>query len=343
MKHVLNTLYITTPKAYLQKEGETVVIRIEDALVRRVPIHTLGSIVCFGSVGCSPYLMELCAKKGVGITFLTEHGRFLCRVVGPTTGNVLLRRTQYEWSGNEERSVSLARNIIIGKLSNLRSIILRAGRDHGNEANTTALEKAAEDIRWTILRLERAESLDELRGLEGDGSRAYFSVFDHMIVMDKEAFFFHGRSRRPPRDNVNCLLSFAYTLLLHDCRSALETVGLDPQAGFLHRDRPGRPSFALDLMEEFRGPLADRLVLSLINRQQLKAEDFEASMAGGVTLKDDARKTVLVTWQKRKQEEIQHPFLAEKMKIGLLPHVQAQLLSKYMRAELDAYPPFIRK
>jgi len=287
--------------------------------------------------------MELCAKNGVGITFLTEHGRFLCRVVGPTTGNILLRRSQYEWSGDEQQSVQLARNIIIGKLSNLRSIILRANRDHGNELNSTALEKSAEDIRWTLLRLERTESLDELRGLEGEGSRTYFNIFDHMIVMEKEAFFFHGRSRRPPLDNVNCLLSFAYTLLLHDCRSALETVGLDPQAGFLHRDRPGRPSFALDLMEEFRGPFADRLVLALINRQQVNGSDFEVSVAGGVTMKDDARKSFLVAWQKRKQEEIHHPFIGEKVKIGLLPHVQAQLLSKHFRGELDAYPPFIWK
>ncbi len=343
MKHVLNTLYITTPHAYLSKEGETVLVHLDDEIKKRIPIHTLGSIVCFGATGCSPYLMEMCSDRGVGISFLSDTGKFLARVVGATTGNILLRRKQYELSGADGSSVPIARSIVLGKLANYRLLLQRANRDHATEDNSAEYERAVEQIRWCILRLERAETLDVIRGLEGDGSKAYFSILDHLITANKEAFFFHGRSRRPPRDNVNCMLSFTYTILLHDCRSALESYGLDPQAGFLHRDRPGRPSLALDLMEEFRGPIADRLVCTLINRQQVKPDDFKQSIAGAVTMNDDARKTLIIEYQQRKQEEIQHPFLGEKVKIGLLVHLQSQLLAKHIRGELDSYPPFIWK
>ena len=341
MKRLLNTLYVTTPKAYLSKEGETVVVRIGEDEKRRIPIHTLGSIVCFGSTGCSPYLMEMCSERGVGITFLSDSGRFLSRVTGPVTGNIHLRREQYRLSGDALESIPIARSFVLGKLSNLRLSLQRANRDHGTDENTQAIDFAVENIRWSILKLDRAESLDEIRGLEGEGSKHYFGVFNHLITAGKEAFFFHARSRRPPKDNVNGMLSFAYTLLLGNCRSALESAGLDPQAGFLHRDRPGRPSLALDLMEEFRGSFADRLVCTLINRQQVKADGFNHSIAGGVTMDDATRKTLIVAYQQRLQEEIQHPFLGEKIKIGLVFHVQAQLLAKHIRGELDAYPPFI--
>lgn len=343
MKRLLNTLYVTTPGAYLSKEGETVVIKLDDETKKRVPIHTLGGIVCFGSVGCTPYLMAMCVENGIGLTFLTEHGKFLARITGRTTGSILLRRKQYERSGSDSDSLPIARSMVLGKLANYRSILQRANRDQQANENTPAIETAIEQLRWSILCLERLESLDELRGIEGEGSRQYFGVIDHLISVNKDAFFFHGRSRRPPRDNVNCMLSFAYTLLMSDCRNALESYGLDPQAGFLHRDRPGRPSLALDLMEEFRGPIADRLVLSLINRQQVQASDYKQDTAGSVTMSDDARKQFLIAYQERKQDELLHPFLEEKVKVGLLPHLQAQLLAKHIRGELDSYPPFIWK
>jgi len=343
MRRLLNTLYVTTQGAYLHREGETVLVRHEQDTKLQVPIHTLGGIVCFGQVSCSPPLMGLCAERGVGLSFLTEYGRFLARIQGPVSGNVLLRREQYRRAGDEPASASLARAILIGKIANCRTVLLRAARERPGQTAAGPLDDAAKRLARDLEALTRAPTLDAVRGLEGDAARAYFSVFDHLITANKDHFFFRERSRRPPLDNLNSLLSFLYTLLVHDVASALETVGLDPAVGFLHRDRPGRPGLALDLTEEFRPVLADRLALSLVNRQQVAPNGFRTSESGAVLMDDDTRKEVLVAWQKRKQEEIQHPFLEERVPFGLLPFVQAMLLARCLRGDLDGYPPFLWK
>lgn len=343
MKRHLNTLFVTTQGAYLAKEGETVAVRVEKETKLRLPIHTLDGIVCFGQVGCSPFLMGFCGEKNVAISFLTERGRFLAQVQGPVSGNVLLRREQYRQADDDERSADMARAVLTGKLANSRTVLRRALRDHSEKLNTHALQDATQRITSALERMQTNQPLDRIRGLEGDAAHAYFSVFDHLILAQKEGFIFHDRNRRPPLDPVNCLLSFIYTLLLHDVRSALESVGLDPAVGFLHRDRPGRPSLALDLMEEFRPFLADRLVLSLINMNQVQKNGFKAMENGAVLMEDDTRKTVLVAYQKRKQDEIYHPFIEEKVTIGLLFHIQALLLARCLRGDLDGYPPFIWK
>ena len=343
MKKLLNTLYVTTQGAYLAREGETVQVRVEKETKLNLPIHTLSGIVCFGQVSCSPFLLGLCAERGVGVSFLTEYGRFLARVQGPVCGNVLLRRQQYRWADDEARSVELARSVLIGKIANSRAVLRRAVRDHGEKPGAADLESAAGRLRFSLDQLAVTQTLDGLRGVEGESAATYFAVFDHLITSQKEEFQFHERSRRPPLDKVNCLLSFLYTLLMHDVRGALESVGLDPAVGFLHRDRPGRSSLALDLMEEFRPVLADRLALSLINLGVVKKSGFTQSESGGVTMDDDTRKALLVAYQKRKQEEILHPFLNEKMAIGLLPFAQALLLARHVRGDLDGYPPFLWK
>ena len=341
MKKLLNTLYVTTQGAYLGREGETVAVRVEKETRLQVPIHTLSGIVCFGQVSCSPFLLGLCAERGVGVSLLTENGRFLARVQGAVSGNVLLRRQQYRWTDDEERSADLARSFLVGKIANSRTVLQRALRDHAEKPGSDGLEEASARLRFSLDQLSTAKSLNALRGIEGDAAGAYFGVFNHLITSQKEEFQFHERSRRPPLDKVNCLLSFVYTLLMHDIRSALESVGLDPAVGFLHRDRPGRASLALDLMEEFRPVLADRLVLSLINLGVMKQSGFCQAESGGVTMETDTRKALLVAYQKRKQEEINHPFLNEKMEIGLLPFAQALLLARHVRGDLDGYPPFI--
>ncbi len=343
MKKLLNTLYVTTDGAYLAKEGESVVVRVDHEVKLRVPIHSLGGIVCFGQVSCSPYLMAFCAKRDVTITHLSQYGRFLARVEGPTSGNVLLRRAQYRRADCEEDAVGIARAVVIGKVANARKVLQRGLRDHDANKGLEGVEENVRRLGYCLRKLQNDMPLDALRGVEGDASKAYFASFDALITSQKDGFEFRGRNRRPPMDNVNCLLSFIYTLLVHDCRSALETVGLDPQVGYLHAERPGRPSLALDLMEEFRAPFADRLVLSLINRQQVKPAGFEQSEAGGVSMDDKTRKEVLVAYQKRKQEEIEHPFLGEKTRIGLLFHLQAMLLARYLRGDLDGYPAFLWK
>lgn len=343
MKRHLNTLFVTTQGAYLAKEGESVVVRVEKETRLRVPIHSLSSIVCFGQVSCSPFLMGFCAEKSVCMAFLTERGHFLARVEGGTSGNVLLRREQYRASDCPDRCNDLARSVVTGKLLNARNVLLRAGRDHGDKEGVEQLGHAAQRLARQARSLRNAESVDAVRGVEGDASHTYFNVFNKLITSQKDAFVFEGRSRRPPKDNVNALMSFVYTLLVHDIRSALETVGLDPQVGFLHRDRPGRPSLALDLMEEFRPVFADRLVLSLINRMQVQASGMTRDECGGVTMTEETRKTVLVAYQKRKQDELEHAFLREKMPIGLLFHTQALLLARHLRGDLDAYPPCLWK
>ncbi|MDP8236126.1 MAG: type I-C CRISPR-associated endonuclease Cas1c [Candidatus Erginobacter occultus] len=343
MKRCLNTLFVTTQGAYLFKEGESVVVSVDREVKLRVPVIGLDGIVCFGNVLCSPFLLGFCAEKNVTISFLSENGRFLARVVGPVSGNVLLRREQYRRSENPEACAEIARAIVVGKVANCRMVLQRAVRDHGANDGSNRISQMADRVGQHLRKLQRPLSLEEIRGLEGDASRSYFSVFDSMITSHSEDFYFKFRNRRPPQDNVNCLLSFIYTILLHDVRSALESVGLDPQVGFLHCDRPGRPSLALDMMEEFRAPIADRLVLSLINLKQVQKAGFLRSQAGGIRMTDGTRKTLLVAYQKRKQETIKHPFLGEEMPIGLLFPIQALLLCRYLRGDINCYPPFIWK
>ena len=343
MKKYLNTLYVTTQGAYLSKEGETVVVKVDGEVRLRIPIHTIGGIVCFGNVGCSPFLMGFCAENQVALSFLTEYGRFLAKVQGPVSGNVLLRREQYRKADDLAFSAGVAKFILTGKIANCRAVLQRALRDHGDKINEKEVRNAVVRLNRQLEFFDQEYPLDVLRGLEGDSAHIYFNVFDHLIVAQKDAFRFDERSRRPPLDYVNCLLSFIYTLVMHDVRSALETVGLDPAVGFLHRDRPGRPGLALDLMEEFRPFIADRLTLSLINLQRVQDKGFKKMDSGAVIMNDDTRKTVLVAYQERKHEEITHPFLGEKVMIGIIFNIQALLMARYLRGDLDGYPPFVWK
>ncbi|MBF0466178.1 MAG: type I-C CRISPR-associated endonuclease Cas1 [Nitrospirae bacterium] len=341
MKRLLNTLYVTTQGAYLSKEGETVVVQVGDDTLAKVPVHTLGSVVCFGQVMVSPPLMGFCAERNVSISFLTEYGRFLAKVQGPVSGNVLLRREQYRRADSAEESAKIARSVLTAKISNSRTVLRRMLRDHPERLDSDDVLKSATRLSVSLRKVQAATTLDELRGIEGDAAHHYYSVFDNLIINQKEEFFFKGRNRRPPMDNVNCLLSFLYTLVLHDIRGACETVGLDPAVGYLHRDRPGRAGLALDMLEEFRPYLADRFVLSLINLNQVKPLGFKKLETGAVTMDDETRKVVLVAYQKRKQDEITHPFLNEKVSVGILFHIQAMLFARFIRNDLDGYPPFI--
>jgi len=316
---------------------------VEKEIRLRIPIHTIGGIVCFGNVLCSPFLMGFCAKRDVAISFLTEYGRFLASVRGPVSGNVLLRREQYRRADDMNASAEMAGAILTGKLANCRTVLGRALRDHSDKLNTDEVREASQRINSSLQHLQSDLPLNVLRGFEGEAAHTYFSVFDHLITSQKKDFIFRQRNRRPPLDNVNCLLSFLYTIVLHDVRSALESVGLDPAVGFLHRDRPGRPGLALDMMEEFRPFLADRLTLSLINLKQVQTKGFKKMESGAVLMDDETRKAVLVAYQKRKQDEIMHPFLEEKVPIGLLFHMQALLLARCLRGDLDGYPTFIWK
>lgn len=346
MRRQLNTLYVTTEGAWLKKDGANIVMEVEGAERARLPAHMLESMVCMGRVLVSPPLLGYCAEQGICVSFLSPNGRFLARMEGPVSGNVLLRREQYRRTDDPDRCGLVVRNLLLGKVHNQRAVLGRALRDHGDtlaESDRSALAHARERLRRIFDRLLLEEKPDVLRGLEGEAAQAYFGVFDHLIRVPEPILHFNGRSRRPPTDAVNALLSFLYTLLTHDCRSALESVGLDPAVGFLHRDRPGRPSLALDLLEEFRPVMADRLALSLINRRQLGPRDFVRLDNGAVLLKDESRKTVLTAYQERKREELRHVFLEEKIAIGLFPAVQAQLLARHLRGDLDAYPPFLWK
>jgi CRISPR-associated protein Cas1 len=343
VKKLLNTLYITSHDAYLHRQGETVVVKVDGEEKIRVPIHNLDSIVCFGPMTCSTPLMELCGARNVHLAFYSEYGKFYARVEGPIHGNVLLRKKQFAVANQPNLCTNLAKSFVLAKLSNSRNVLLRAAREHSDKTASAELKNAAEKLSRIAQILPTAANVSILRGIEGEAARIYFSVFNHLIVAQKEEFCYGGRSRRPPMDNVNAMLSFIYTILAHDVRSALQGVGLDPAVGFFHADRPGRPSLALDVMEELRAYLADRLVLTLINRQQVKGSGFRKSASGSVTMNDETRKLLLSTYQKRKQEEIQHPFLNEKVSLGLLPHVQALLLARYLRGDLDAYPAFCWK
>lgn len=339
MKKLLNTVYVTTEGATLRKDGETLVAEIDGADRTRVPLHMLSAVVVFGAIVITPALMAACAERGITLTLLGRSGRFEARVEGPVSGNVLLRREQYRRSDD---ALAIARSIILGKISNQRAVIRRAMRDYGSEMTSevrAALEAATRRMAHILRRVQLSDaSLDAVRGSEGEAATLYFGVFDHLIRSPDSDLCWSGRSRRPPLDPVNALLSFFYTLLTHDCRSACEAVGLDPAVGFLHRDRPGRPSLALDLMEELRAPLADRLALSLLNRRQLRSGDFRRMESGAVQLSDDARRTVLTAWQERKRDERQHDFLQEKAPLGLVPYLQAQLLARHLRGDLDDYP-----
>lgn len=337
MRQHLNTLFVTREGAYLAKDGAAVDVRQDGQSLLRVPLHNLDGIVALGyDIGASAQLMAACAEAGVTLSFCTPNGRFLAAVRGFAPGNVLLRRAQYRMADDLATSAMIARPMIAAKLANARTVLQRAARDHGA---TPEVETATAWLARSASGATRAKDLDALRGIEGDAAGAYFEVLAHLIKV--EGFPFAGRIRRPPTDPVNALLSFLYSLLAHDCRSALESVGLDAAVGFLHRDRPGRPSLALDLMEEFRPVLADRAVLTLLNRRQLTARDFRTSEVGAVELTEDARKLVLTTWQERKRDEITHPFLEEKTTVGLLPFLQARLLARHLRGDLDAYPAFL--
>ncbi len=341
MKRHLNTLFVTTQGAYLACQGETVKVRIERETRMRVPIHLLGSIVCFGQVACSPPLLGLCCERGVQVAFLTERGRFLGRVEGSPSGNVLLRRTQFRRADEPTFCTELARTIVLGKVANSRAVLLRAAREQGAGHSADALRQSAQHLAALIARWRHAGSdLEAIRGFEGEAARSYFQVFDNLITVQKRSFRFEGRSRRPPLDRINCLLSFVYTLLASDVTAALDATGLDSQVGYLHRDRPGRPSLALDLMEELRPSLADRLVLTLVNQRQITGRNFTLEPAGAVWLNKAGRRTVLEAYQERKRAELRHPFLDEKVTVGLLPFIQARLLARYLRGDLDGYPPF---
>ena len=343
MKRHLNTLYVTSQGSYLSKDGETVLVRAGDEQKLRIPVHNLQAIVCFGNVLCSPFLLGLCADRGVHISFLTENGRFLGRVEGRKTGNVLLRRVQYRRADEDAASTKVARNVVIAKLANCRTVVRRALRDHTASSDSSRLKRAEQALSQHLREAQKVTSINQLRGIEGGAGREYFGCFDALLVQQKEELPFKGRSRRPPLDPVNALLSFLYTLLMNDAAGALEGVGLDPQVGFLHRDRPGRASLALDLMEELRPFLADRLTLSLINRRQIQRRDFVIKESGGVLLTEEGRKKVLVAYQKRKGAVITHPYLEEKTTLGMLSHLQALLLARHLRGDIDGYPAFITK
>lgn len=343
MRKLLNTLYVTTPGAYLSKDGENIVIKVENHERFRIPVHNVEGIVCFGFMGASPSLMALCAERNIGLSFLSENGYFLGRVTGPVSGNVLLRRKQYRLADDKSFSSSISNIFISGKILNCKTVLQRAQRDHPDEANKVEIERAIHTLGIKQKQALKCTDNSILRGVEGEAANTYFGVFDHLILAQKEDFFFKGRNRRPPMDNVNALLSFVYTLLVHEVRSALESVGIDPCVGFLHTDRPGRQSLALDMIEELRPYLADRLVLTLINRKQIDRNGFISREAGGVLMNDATRKDILTAWQKRKQEEVMHPFLQVLVPIGLLPYCQALLLARFIRGDIDNYPVFVNK
>ncbi len=343
MRHLLNTLFVTTEDAYLSLDGENVVVNREKEIVGRFPLHTLSGILSFTYAGASPALMGACAQREIGLSFCTPRGRFLARVTGESRGNVLLRRTQYRVADDPGPCCRLARNFLFGKVYNSRWSIERTCRDHALRVDVLRLKAASAQLNSALSAIAEEQSLDTLRGLEGSAASVYFGVLDEMILNDKEHFFYRGRSRRPPLDNLNAMLSFAYSLLAGDCAAALEAVGLDSYVGFLHRDKPGRTSLALDLMEELRPCMADRFVLTLINNRMVSPSDFEQTGSGAVFLTDTARKTFLRAWQTKKQEEITHPYLKEKLPWGLVPYLQALLLARYLREDLDGYPPFLWK
>jgi len=340
VKRLNNTLYVTTPDTYLSLDGETIVVKKDAHVSTRLPLHNLENIVCFNYQGVSPALMGACVDRNIGLTFLDANGRFQARVGGRTRGNVLLRKKQYRISEDRELRAAIATSFVQGKVYNCRKVLERALRDHTLLIDVEVVRNASAALKEALTSISRCSSVEALLAVEGNAASVYFGVFDHLVLHQKDDFRFEERSRRPPRNNMNALLSFLYTLLTNEAVSALETVGLDPYVGFLHTDRPGRPSLALDLIEELRPIFADRMALSLVNRRQITAKGFTSKESGGVVMDADTRKAVIGAWQERKKEEILHPFLKERIPFGLIPHVQATLLARHLRGDLDAYPPF---
>jgi CRISP-associated protein Cas1 len=343
MKKLLNTLYVTDPDVHLTLQGEALAVRKEEKVALRLPLHNLEGIVCFNYTGVSPALMGACAERNINLCFFSRGGRFRARVTGRVQGNVLLRRTQFAESADEAQSAALAASFVIAKIYNSRKVLDRAVRDHRLVVDVASLGTASASLKTMMLAARDCTSVADLMGYEGRAAKTYFRVFDQLILQQRDAFYFVRRSRRPPLDAMNALLSFLYAVLTNEVSSALEGVGLDPYVGFLHQDRPGRPSLALDMMEELRAVFADRLALSLVNRRQVKGEGFQEKESGGIHMDDETRKAVLTAWQERKKETLRHPFLDEKIPFGLIPHAQALLLARHLRGDLDAYPPFFWK
>jgi len=343
LRKLLNTLYVTIPEAYLARDGENVLVKVDNEVKFRVPVHNLEGIVCFGFAGASPGLMHLCCERGVALSFLSEYGKFMGRVTGRVSGNILLRKAQYRWSETDEISLRLANRFILAKIMNSRAVLHRAVRDHSTVVDIKLLTDTMRGLANLAKQLDQVEDIQVCRGIEGKAANLYFNAFNQLVLCQREDFAMTGRNRRPPLDRINALLSFLYTLLTHEVVAALESIGLDPQAGFLHRDRPGRPSLALDIIEELRPHFADRLAVTLINRNQIDANGFVIKENGAVVMDDTTRKEVLLAWQKRKQEEIIHPFLEERVSLGLIPYIQAMLLARHIRGDLDDYPPFFWK
>ena len=344
MRQILNTLYVMTPNAYVHLENDTLRIEVEREKKLQVPLHHIGTVVCFGNVMMSPGAMHRCAEDGRSVVLLDRNGRFKARLEGPVSGNILLRQAQFRAADNASFVLDTAKAVVAGKLRNARQVLLRGAREADDDQSREKLSQTAESLAASIRNLPIAQDLDTVRGLEGEAAKTYFSGLNHIIRRDaREAFTMDGRTRRPPRDRFNALLSFIYSMVMNDCRSALESVGLDPQMGFLHAVRPGRAALALDLMEEFRAILADRLALTLVNRGQITAKDFLEHSGGAVQMQDDARKTVVVAYQERKQEEVAHPLIDSKVPIGLLPDLQARFLARTIRGEMEGYLPFLIK
>lgn len=343
MKKLLNTLYVTMQDSYLSLDGENVVIVDQEKEVGRVPLHNLEAIVSFGYRGASPALMGGCASRNISLCFLTPSGKFLARVTGSIRGNVLLRKRQYEVSNDKNVSMGVAKNCILGKVYNTRWVLERVIRDHSLQVDTEKIKRVSEFLKNSLKNIAECTDMDQLRGYEGEAASLYFSVFDQMILQQKKVFAFSGRNKRPPMDNTNAMLSFVYTLLTNMIASALETVGLDPYVGFMHTDRPGRVSLALDLIEELRPVLADRFVITLINKKMVSGKDFCKKEDGAVIMNDKARKQLLTEWQNKKKEVITHPYLGEKVEWGMIPFVQSMLLARYLRGDIDEYPPFFWK
>ncbi len=341
MHQVLNTLFVMTQGSYLHLQRETLRLEVNRATKMTVPLHHIGGIVLFGNVMVSPFTLHRCAEDGRSVTLLTEHGRFKARLEGPQSGNVLLRRAQHQLLDDEERKIDLIRAILAGKLQNCRAVLLRGAREAASTDDVTSLREAADALAASLRSLPRAENADVLRGIEGQAARKYFNAFDSLLRVNREAFIMNGRNRRPPTDRMNALLSFLYALLTNECVSAVESVGLDPQVGYLHVLRPGRPALALDLMEEFRPLLTDRLALTVVNRQQLAPADFEIRPGGAVQMSDNARRTLLTAWQQRKEHKIHHRELGQSVPLALMPMIQARMLARFIRGEVDEYTPFM--
>ena len=343
MKKLLNTLYVMSETGYLSLDGENVVLLENDKEMGRIPLHNLEGIVSFGYRGTSPALMGACAERNVSLCYLTPQGKFLARVTGKTKGNVVLRRQQYDSCMDKEKAMDISRNCILAKVYNSRWILERACRDHSLQIDLEKVKGASQKLKNALDDIKACETAEQLRGFEGEAASVYYGVFDELILQQKKEFQFQGRNRRPPQDPINALLSFVYTLVANSVGSALETVGLDPYVGYLHTERPGRMSLALDLMEELRAPLADRFVLSLVNKKIVNGKDFQKKENGAVLMKEETRRSILTEWQKKKKEIITHPYLNEKVEWGMVPYVQSMLLARFLRGDLDGYPAFLWK